>query len=165
MWELSYQGITVLLKDNKGNHDIARLLAEPEKEFLCTELMETVLCNADGIEIIDRKAKLEYQKRILQLQAEIDEAEKGNNPTETIQLREEYENLIEHLSQTLGLAGKRRKTGNLSEKARSAVTWRIRSAINKIEKVHSPLSKHLSKSIKTGTFCSYKPENLIDWDI
>jgi Tfp pilus assembly protein PilF len=165
VWELSYKGDTVLIKDNKGNHDIARLLAEPEKEFLCTELMETVLENANIVEAIDRKAKSDYHRRILELQAEITEAEKTNNSAEAIQLREEYENLLEHLSQSLGLSGNTRKTGSSTEKARSAVTWRIRNAINKIEKVHPLLANHLSKSIKTGTFCSYKPEYLIDWDI
>ena len=165
MRELSFQGETGVIKDNKGNRDIARLLAEPEKEIHCTELMETVLEDVHLVEAADQKAKLDYQRRILQLQGDIDEAEKINNSTEANELREEYDNLIEHLSQSFGLAGKKRKTGAYVEKARSAVTWRIRNAINKIEKIHPQLANHLSKSIKTGTFCSYKPEHLIIWKV
>ena len=78
-------------------------------------------------------------------------------------LREEYEKLINHLSSSLGLAGKTRKIDSSVEKARSAVTWRLRNAIKKINNDNPLLGKHLSNSIKTGIFCSYSPENEISW--
>jgi hypothetical protein len=51
------------------------------------------------------------------------------------------------------------------DRARSAVTWRIRKAIKKIEAVNPSLGKHLSNSVKTGLFCSYHPELSMDWQI
>jgi hypothetical protein len=69
------------------------------------------------------------------------------------------------LSSTLGLKGKTREIGSTAEKARSAITWRIRSAIKKIEKTHPELFHHLSNSINTGTFCSYNPEISMDWHL
>jgi len=67
------------------------------------------------------------------------------------------------LSSALNLQGQTRQKGHTVEKARSAVTWRIRHAIAKIEEVHHQLGKHLSNSIKTGTFCAYEPEKDIEW--
>jgi hypothetical protein len=46
-----------------------------------------------------------------------------------------------------------------------AVTWRIRSAIQKIASAHQTLGRHLANSIHTGLFCSYTPEKEIDWKI
>ena len=81
------------------------------------------------------------------------------------QFKEEYEALVEHLSKATGLSNRIRKTGSSNEKARAAVTWRIRNAIKKIEKVHPQLAKHLANSIKTGTYCSYKPETPHEWTV
>jgi hypothetical protein len=78
-------------------------------------------------------------------------------------LREEYEKLVDHLSQSLGLGGKSRKMDSPVERARTAVTWRIRSAIRKIGEAHPDLGKHLSRSVTTGTFCSYSPEKEYQW--
>jgi hypothetical protein len=65
----------------------------------------------------------------------------------------------------MGLGGKSRKLGSVSEKARTAVTWRIRSAISKIEIAHPKLAKHLSNALQTGTFCVYSPENEMHWNL
>ena len=63
----------------------------------------------------------------------------------------------------LGLHGRSRRLGSGAERARSAVTWRIRSAIKKIAMTHPRLGRHLENSLKTGTFCVYQPETVIDW--
>lgn len=163
LWELNFQGQKVFLKDAKGYSDILKLLTEPNKEFHCMELMGANFNNNTEIKTIDQKAKESYQKRIRELQHEIKDAEEMHNNIRLGSLQEEYEILIDHLSQSLGLAGKPRTMGSSVEKARSAVTWRIRSAIKKLAIAHPSLGNHLSKSIKTGTFCSYKPELQLHW--
>ena len=163
MWELIYQNKKVILKGAKGYHDIVSLLSAPEKEIHCAELMGTTLPNEQSTPLLDKKAKTQYQNRIRELQSEIAEAEAMNNSALVSSLREEYDSLLDHLSRSLGLAGKPREVGSSVEKARSAVTWRIRTAIKKINEVHPAFAKHLSNSIQTGTFCSYRPEVAIDW--
>ncbi|WP_299553955.1 hypothetical protein [Seonamhaeicola sp.] len=163
VWEMTYQGQELVLKDAKGYHDIHKLLANPNKEFHCLDLMEAAVDESNNTSSIDNKAKAAYQKRIKELQEDIAEAEALNQMEHIEKLREEYDSILEHLSQSLGLSGKTRKVGSTIEKARSAVTWRIRSSIKKIQKVHPELATHLSKSIKTGTYCSYKPEIEVDW--
>lgn len=165
IWEISYQDNTVLLKDVKGFHDIGRLLAAPEEEIHCMELMGSSVIDQNNPESMDSKAKESYKKKLLRLQADIREAEETGDSTEAVILREEYEKLLDHLSGSMGLSGKARKLGSTVEKARTAVTWRIRSGISKIGQEHPVLGKHLSLSIKTGTFCSYKPETPTHWQV
>jgi hypothetical protein len=43
------------------------------------------------------------------------------------------------------------------------VTWRIRAALRRIDAVHPQLARHLLRSVRTGTFCSYEPEEPVDW--
>ncbi len=161
-WEIQYANKTATLKDCKGLHDIAQLLQEPEKDFHCTDLMGTVLVES-GTPLIDEKAKKEYKLEALRLQVAISDAEEIGFYEKADALREELESFTEQLSQTVGLSNKIRKTGSSIEKARAAVTWRIRNAIKKIEKSHPQLAKHLSLSIKTGSYCSYTPEVPHDW--
>jgi tetratricopeptide (TPR) repeat protein len=165
VWELTYQDNSVILKDAKGFHDIHKLLTNPNVEFHCLDLMGAVVDESNATEVIDSKAKTQYLKRIKELQEDIDEAEVMNQIETVSKLREEYDTILDHLSQSLGLAGKTRKVGSTIEKARSAITWRIRNAIKKIKDVHPELGNHLSRSIKTGTHCSYSPEVELNWKL
>ena len=165
LWELTFKNQTTLLKDAKGYHDISKLIAEPNKEFHCMELMGSSINEKSATSTIDNKAKSEYQKQIRKITLEIEDAREFNDFEKLEKLQEEYDSLVSYLSQSLGLAGKPRELGSSVEKARSAVTWRIRSAIKKIGSVHPQLAKHLSNSIGTGTFCSYKPELNVNWTV
>ncbi len=164
LWELSYLHTSVMIKDCKGLHDIAQLLERPEEQFHCSELMGVVL-EASGSSMIDDQALKEYKNKIQSLKVGISDAEEMGLYQKADQLKEEYEAMVEHLSQVTGLSHKIRKTSASIEKARAAVTWRIRSSIRKIEKVHPQLAKHLSNSIRTGTYCSYVPETPHEWAV
>lgn len=163
VWELHYNALSITVKDAKGYHDIHKLLLHPSKEFHCLDLMGALVNESNSTKVIDDKAKSQYLKRIKELQVDIESAEDMNQIEKIGPLREEYDTILDHLSQSLGLSGKTRNVGSTIEKARSAVTWRIRSAIKKIEALHPELAKHLSNSIKTGTYCAYKPETNSDW--
>jgi hypothetical protein len=116
-----------------------------------------------GEKLIDEKARQQYQKKIIELQNDLEEAEQYSDFARMEKLQEEYDRLIDHLSVSLNIKGKARKTGGAVEKARAAVTWRIRNAIARIEQHHPMLGAHLSNAIKTGTLCSYKPDREIQW--
>ena len=101
----------------------------------------------DGEKLIDDKARKQYQKKIIELQSEIREAEQRSDSVALEKLQVEYDRLIDHLSKALGLKGKARQAGSTVEKARSAVTWRIRKAIARIEQCLPNLGAHLSNAI------------------
>lgn len=163
LWRLTYEGKEVMVPAVKGFQDIYKLLSLPGNEIHCSALMGTAVLENDEYAVFDEKAKRSYKEKILNLQEEISFAEGNNNYKRAELLQEEYDKLLEHLSQSVGLGGKTRKAFNPADKIRSAVTWRIRTAIKKIENVHPALAKHLSLSVKTGIFCSYSPEKTVDW--
>ena len=77
--------------------------------------------------------------------------------------RSEREAIVAALAAAYGLGGRSRRTGDLAERARTAVTWRIRDAIRRVEAVHPELGRHLRASVRTGSFCSYAPEEDPRW--
>jgi hypothetical protein len=56
-------------------------------------------------------------------------------------------------------------SGDPVERARQAVKCRVHQAIERIERVHPPLGLHLRKSVRTGVYCSYLPEQPISWQL
>ncbi len=165
IWDIRFKGTSILLKDAKGLHDIHKLMTSPAKEFHCMELMGSTLEDGSGSPVLDEKAKADYHQRIADLQSEMTEAEEMNDSGRLENLRKEYDAILDHLSSSLGFKGKTREAGSAAEKARSAITWRIRSAMKKIQDVHPELAQHLKNSINTGTFCSYNPEISMDWQL
>jgi hypothetical protein len=119
--------------------------------------------NEKGEKLFDARAKRQYEKKMAELRADIREAEQRNDFSELEKLQGEYDKIMEYLSQSLGIRGKVGESGNPVEKARSAVTWRIRSAIARIELYHPQVGAHLSNAIKTGSFCSYQPDRELTW--
>jgi TolB-like protein len=161
-WKLSFENSAIQLPEIKGFYDIQKMLSQPRQLFHCAELMGNVV-SEKGEKLFDTKAKKQYEKKIVELQADIREAEQRSDFSQLEKLQDEYDKLIEYLSQSLGIRGKVRESNNPVEKARSAVTWRIRSAIAKIESCHPQLGAHLSNAIKTGSFCSYQPDRDLTW--
>jgi len=51
------------------------------------------------------------------------------------------------------------------EHAREAASARIRDVIAEIERLHPSLGRHLRRSIRTGVFCSYRPEESRPWNV
>lgn len=163
-WTLAYNGQEMQIRDLKGLHDIAHLLAHPGQDVHCTELMKAKVLQTDT-ELIDSEALQSYRNRIRTLQEEIEEATDMGNIKTAAARHEELDALIEHLSAVTGLGGRHRKKGGTVEKCRTAVTWRIRNAIKRVAEIHPELGKHLQVSIRTGVFCTYTPEHSLSWKL
>lgn len=179
-WSLTYAGVVVRLKDSKGLRDIAQLLAMPGREVAAVDLSSgasyrdagcapsTITdlglgVEADAGEALDAEARAQYRSRLADLEGEISEAEANNDSERASRAREEREFLIAELGAAVGLGGRPRRLLDPSERARKAVTWRVREAINHIEKVHQALGGHLRRSVRTGSFCVYNPVVPTDW--
>ena len=165
VWSIAYGGTGARLVELKGFHDIARLLAQPNAPLHCLELSAAPQESSAPDELLDRRARLEYKRRIEELQREIEQAESDNDRARSEPARQELDILIEGLVKATGLGGGSRKMTHSAERARTAVTWRIRSAIRKIAAAHPQLGRHLSNSIHTGYFCIYSPEAALSWEL
>jgi hypothetical protein len=165
LWHMTYADRSVQLPEVKGFLDLAVLLARPGVEAHCTQLMGSVLQVDDGEQVIDEQARRAYETRIRDLQEAIADAEAMNDLGRREALEAELDQLTTLLAKALGLGGKTRSVNTPVDRSRSAVTWRIRSAIRKIASVHPALGRHLSNSIRTGTFCCYGPEKEQVWKL
>jgi len=163
IWQVSYGGADAHLPHAKGLADIARLLSQPGGEMHCTELMGVEAPSAGTPEAIDPEARAAYRRRIADLRAELDEAEARNDFHRAEGARQELETLEEHLAAAFGLGARPRRPGAPEERARSAVTQRIRASIKRIEGALPALGRHLRSSVRTGSFCAYEPEKAPDW--
>ena len=76
-----------------------------------------------------------------------------------------------HVAELIGVTarpGKRRPAvedggAEAVERARKAVTNRIRQTLAHIATVHQALGLHLRNAVRTGTRCSYTPEQPTQW--
>jgi hypothetical protein len=145
--------------------DLARLLAAPGQEISAMDLMGSTKTGGLIEETLDGRARRELTERIRELQAEVDEAEAYNDLMRADRAAAEMDRLVDELSAAVGLGGRARTTGSDQERARSAVTQRVRSTIARIALHAPPLARHLSNSVETGTFCVYRPPEPISWVI
>ena len=162
-WELEFAGRSAHLKPSKGLADLRRLLFAPGREVHCLELMGAGVEESSTGDVLDRRARLQYEQRVRELQSEIDDAESDSDHGRADHARLEMDALVDQLTAALGLGGRSRRAGGSAERARSAVTQRIRSAIRGVGAVHPEFARHLEASISTGTYCVYRPEHPITW--
>ena len=168
-WALSFAGRTIRLRETKGLRDLAALLAQPHGEIAALDLMgaggAAVGRGETDIEVLDPQARRAYRARLTELQDEFDEAEANQDVERAARARQEMDVLAEELAGAVGLGGRPRREPGPAERARKAVTWRIRNAIERIEQEHPELGRHLRHSIVTGTYCSYAPEHPVSWQV
>jgi predicted ATPase len=164
-WTARYHGDEATVRDLKGLGDLAVLIREPGVEVHCLQLMGAARVGGDAGPVIDDKARRAYQDRIRELQATIEEAQSQGNSEAAARDEAELDSLVAQLSAAFGLSGRNRATGSSTERARSAVTYRIRAAIRRVSEVHPELGRHLENSVRTGTWCTYQPETEIEWEV
>lgn len=163
-WSFRFEGREVRLVALKGFADLATLVGAPGREFHCLELAGRPEASDRGEAALDATARRALEARVRELQEEIDLAAERHDAATDERARLELDAIADSLRGALGIGGKARRVGDSIEKARTAVTWRIRSAIRKLAAALPPLGAHLDRSIRTGTFCSYAPERPLDWE-
>jgi hypothetical protein len=177
-WSVRYGGTTSRLKDAKGLHDIARLMVAQGTEVAAVDLIgartpssatsSSIPDQGFGIErdagaVLDTEARQQYRSRLLELEEELTEASAANDPGRAEQARDERAFLLAELRSSVGLHGRTRLAIDPAERARKAVTWRIRDAITRAEVAHEAFGRHLRRSVRTGTFCVYDPPEPVLW--
>ena len=167
IWKASFAGRTVHLKHARGLTDLAILLANPGQEVHVGKLWsgaDSAAALGGGADpILDDEALASFRERFRELEGAIVEAEERAAVDAAERYREERDALAKELRAAVGIGGKKRGLGEPSERARKAVTARIRSSIRKISESHDVLGAHLSDAVTTGVYCSYSPRDPIPW--
>jgi len=171
MWTLSYGGVTARMRDAKGLSDLAVLLAVPGRRVPAADLIAAAGAGQAGLadlrmgadEVLDATARRQVRARLASLGEDIAEAESWNDPERAARARAERDALLRELAAAAAPGGQPRLLGDQSERARKAVTARIRDVIGRLEPVHPALAGHLRESVTTGTRCSYSPPTPVSW--
>jgi tetratricopeptide (TPR) repeat protein len=174
-WTVRYEGSVVRLKDTKGLRHLARLLGQPGRELHVIDLeatdgrppepapagggeLEARPDLGDAGAMLDATAKAAYKARLDELRAEVEEAERGNDPARAAKARDERDFLVAELARAVGLGGRDRRAASHAERARLNVTRAIRSAMANLARADPALGEHLSRTVRTGRYCSYTPD-------
>jgi predicted ATPase len=165
VWEFRFDENPVAVRSAKGVVDIVRLIEANGAEIHCLDLAGAGVEQSSVGDTIDATARRQYEKRIRDLQDDITDAEANSDFEKAYRHQVELDALIEHLAAALGQGNRTRRTTDTAERARSAVAHRVRTTIGRINKLHPALGRHLAHSINTGTYCSYRPERPIAWEV
>lgn len=164
-WTLRWQGVEAEMVKSKGLADIAELLRRPRQEVSAVDLMGAMVVEPGVDPAIDDEARRDYEQRLRDLQLEVDAAESDNDRARAERAQAEFDQIVEALTSAYGLGGRPRRAGGSAEKARSAVTARIRAAFKKIDAELPGMAAHLRASVRTGAWCSYVPEYDLEWEL
>ena len=160
LWEGSYRGRTVHLRDAKGLRDLATLLDHPGAFLAAVDLAGGGGASAERTgPVLDHAALVAYRRRLAELDDELASARDQADLARRERASDERERLLAELRRATRPDGTSREFANTTaERARKAVTARIRDAIRRIADVHPDLGAHLDRTVRTGTTCGYEPD-------
>jgi tetratricopeptide (TPR) repeat protein len=165
-WTIAHDGATVRLKDSLGLRYLARLLEAPDREIHVLDLVGAAAGGApegqavdagDSGELLDDDARESYRRRLEDLRDSLAEAESFGDAARAARAREEIDFLATELGRAVGLGGRSRRAGTAAERARSAVQRRLKNAIQRIAESAPALGAFLTRNVKTGNYCSFRP--------
>jgi len=157
LWALETpDGRTFRLKDSKGLAYLELLLCHPGRELHVLELagVETA---GDAGPVLDERAKAQYRARIAELREELAEAERCHDLGRAARAREETDAIAQQLGAAVGLGGRDRRSASDVERARINVQRCLKEALERIGKSDAALGRYLSTTVRTGTYCSFRP--------
>jgi hypothetical protein len=174
-WSVSFEGHIVRVRDLKGMRYLARLLADPGREYHVLDLVAAETGRGaqpdsghaaglprsalgDAGEGLDAQAKDAYRRRLAEIEDDLEQAHATGDAERATQAGTERDFLVRELTRAFGLGGRDRRAASASERARAAVTRAVRQAMTRIAEHHPQLGEHLGRTIRTGTYCAYVPD-------
>jgi hypothetical protein len=157
MWQANYRGQTAYLRDSRGLRDLAVLLTHPRTDLSALQLVGAP--NGSTDRVLDRTALFAYRRRLAELDDDLEAARNDSDLARQQHATDEREQLLAELRRATRPDGTARPLANTdAERARKAVTARIRDAIRRITAAHPDLGAHLDRTVRTGQSCRYDPD-------
>ena len=158
-WSITSPLGNARLPESTGLGQLVRLVSMPGVEVTAVELAGgSGAPAADLGPALDAQAKRVYRQRLLELQAEVDDAASCNDFVRGERGQVEIDALLRELERAVGLGGRDRPTASGAERARINVLRSIKRAIAAIGHHAPELAAHLEVSVRTGRYCAYQPE-------
>jgi len=183
-WTIAFEGRVIRLRNTRGLQLLSLLLRCPDTDQHVFDLISAVdgygaseirgtfrssglqgpqRTSSDAGPLIDARAREEYRHRAEELATELAEAERFNDLGRVSTLRAELERVAGELNRVYGRGGRGRRTTSASERARVNVRNNICNALAILKRSDVGLWRHFKAAVRTGTFCSYRPERPIRW--
>ncbi|MEP7736274.1 hypothetical protein ABKW28_01345 [Nocardioides sp. 31GB23] len=169
-WRVALGEVERVLPDLKGLRYLARLLACPGREVHVLDLVAAEAApqapegvtrvDSSGLLVLDEVAKAAYRRRLAEVEEDLDEAVLTHDLAREEVARRDRDYLVDELARAVGLGGRDRRTGGSAERARTSVTRSLRYALARLGAEHPDLGAHLSRRLRTGTYCCYEPDPL-----
>jgi tetratricopeptide (TPR) repeat protein len=189
-WLVGTEAGSVRLRDTRGLHDIARLLAAPRRPIHVADLLAEPARLAEAVAAAPKAAgqtgagadgRLRRRRSASAPlwtvpQPVVDEDTRVEYVSRQCELAGELVEAeragdavrvalarAERDSLTSALRGSDADDDDPLDRARRAVGARIRISLDRIERAQPPIGRHLRTSIRTGTFCTYVPDRPVRW--
>ncbi len=166
VWTVTFAGRAVHLKHARGLEDLALLLANPGQEIHALTLWSGGKDDRRPVAtapVLDDAALASYRDRLDQLDRMIDVASAGADQAAAARGEAERDALLGQLRAAIGLGGRKRRLDDPSERARKAVSARLHATLAKLQQLNPALGEHLEHCVSIGMFCSYDPDNELQW--
>lgn len=171
VWALEFAGATVHMADAKGLRDLHQLICSVGQEVPAVALLDpdsrseaAAAARLGADPILDRQAVEAYRRRITTLDGALDEALERGDDVRAQHLDAERAALIDQLRASTGLGGRPRTLGPDGERARKAVSARVRDTLRRLDERHPPLAEHLRPAVSLGVTCTYQPPSPTKWE-
>ena len=182
VWMVSYAGHSHFLSDSVGSKYLDYLLRKPFKSIhvndfitqvhgeavecnpniLCESPDELVLAEERPDVILSGKSRPELEKWVVETKPRCRKLRADGRLEDAQNLEEEIADAEKHLKQQ-GFGKRAAKFCTRTDRNRKSVTAAIRRSIKVIGILNASLGRHLSNSIHTGAFCTYQPEQSLNW--
>ena len=138
-----------------GMQYLDHLLRHPDVDIAAVELAGATSASSRD-PVLDPRAKAAYRRRVEELEAELDDAERCADLERVARARLELDRYLEELARATGLGGRTRSFADAAERARVSVHKAIKRALASITEAHPDLGRELSSRVVTGTRCVYR---------
>ena len=98
------------------------------------------------------------RRRLAEAEEDLEEARTMGDTERAAQADAERDFLVGELTRAVGLGGRDRRAGFVSERARVSVTRALRQAMARIREHTSPLGEQRGRAIRTCIYCAYLPD-------
>jgi hypothetical protein len=158
-WQLTAGQEQARLRDSRGLHYLRALLASPGQEIAALDLAAggTGLREPAAEPVLDGTAVRAYRRRLAELDAELDAADRSGDDERAIRAQAERDAILSAVRGASGLGGRPRQLSAEQERARVNVTRTLRAALDRISAAAPIAGAHLAASIRTGRACRYQP--------
>ncbi len=156
-WLVTLDGEQTVMPNRVGMPYLATLLCNPGVDVSALELAGNIHSRVRNgrDDVLDESSRAAYRRRVDELTAELDAADRRGNPEHSARIQAELDALVDHLAAATGLGGRVRSFPADDERARTGVTKAIRRVVEEIASACPDLGAHLRESVVTGLSCRY----------